>query len=288
MTQNPKDRAEALNKILAERNSDLTIACEDVWKDNQTRQAYVLRSADRNCTPTAYTDEKWYSMDDEAVVDYLLRIYRENSFNVDVSDNLNREYVREHILPRVLPADNISGLTANGIAYRRYLNLAVIYYLPVDFMNGDASLQITENLLSSLGLTAEDADGFAMKNLASQVDFLTMGSMLNSLIGDDGIAIPPTEDIGMWILTNKSRLFGASVLLYGEKLFAELEEKFHHKVAILPSSVHELIAVPYFDEKQLTDFLAMVVEVNDTQVAEEDLLGNCVYYYDGQSVRLVA
>ncbi len=283
-----KQRAVVLEKLINNKEPGHTLSCVDVWRSGRIRTAYVLNADGCNCSPTLYCDDPWYTQEDEAVAEYLLDLTKARSCQVDIKNILTGEYVKEHVLPRLVPADNIDALRESGIVYRQYLNVAVIYYLPVDFPEDAATIQVTEELIRMVGLSESEVDSFALKNLRSEVDFLSMSSMLQSLVGEGNFP-PVTEDVvPMWIVTNKTRTFGAAVLLYGSKLFEKLQEIFSRKVAILPSSVHELIAVPYDRQEQLNDFLSMVREVNATQVADEDLLGDCVYYYDGQQVRALA
>ena len=58
------------------------------------------------------------------------------------------------------------------------------------------------------------------------------------------------------------------------------------KTAILPSSVHECIAVPYEDESDLYEYQKMVKEVNDTCVSEEERLTDSVYIIDDGKLEL--
>lgn len=55
---------------------------------------------------------------------------------------------------------------------------------------------------------------------------------------------------------------------------------------ILPSSVHEVIIVPYSEIYVCSKLDEMVREINSTQVEEEDVLSNHVYLYDRVSGKL--
>ena len=55
---------------------------------------------------------------------------------------------------------------------------------------------------------------------------------------------------------------------------------------ILPSSVHEVIIVPYSEILVCSKLDEMVREINITQVEEEDVLSNHVYLYDRGSGKL--
>lgn len=81
----------------------------------------------------------------------------------------------------------------------------------------------------------------------------------------------------MYVISNKEMKNGATSMFYDDAL-ETLSEKIGTDLYILPSSIHEVIAVS-------TDFgtpetLSEIVrEVNGTQVSEEEQLSDNVYYY---------
>ena len=76
----------------------------------------------------------------------------------------------------------------------------------------------------------------------------------------------------------KSKLFGAASMLYEEPIH-ELAEQVGGDLYILPSSVHEVIAVPA-DFGSPEELAEMVYEINMEQVDINDRLSNQVYHYD--------
>lgn len=85
----------------------------------------------------------------------------------------------------------------------------------------------------------------------------------------------------MWILTNKERLNGCTALLYEDEIH-KLSEKLECDLYLLPSSRHEIIAVPskIATPEYLTE---MVQEVNESVVDEKDYLSDSVYHYNKTS-----
>ena len=70
----------------------------------------------------------------------------------------------------------------------------------------------------------------------------------------------------------------ASIILYNEQL-AQLSEKLNDDLLIMPSSIHEVLAVPASSMNAI-DLKQMVREVNDTEVSEQEILGYSVYRYN--------
>ena len=92
------------------------------------------------------------------------------------------------------------------------------------------------------------------------------------------------EDKMMWVISNDRGINGAGSMLYEDNLH-KLAMKLETDLYILPSSVHECIAVStnVGDPYELAE---MVSEINMGQVALEDRLSNQVYHYDKDARRL--
>ena len=120
-----------------------------------------------------------------------------------------------------------------------------------------------------------------------------MAEVISEIIfGEDGELMPEDEefrnmmtetpdDKSMYVITNKSKLFGAAAMLYEENLY-DLSQQLDSDLYILPSSTHEVIAISdkFGDANELAD---MVYEINMDQVDLSDRLSNQVYHYDKEA-----
>ena len=88
--------------------------------------------------------------------------------------------------------------------------------------------------------------------------------------------IPPEQT--MWVVSNNRGIDGAVSMLYENELH-ELAGKLENDLYILPSSVHEVIAVPT-DLASPEELAEMVAEVNMQEVSLDERLSNQVYHYD--------
>ncbi len=94
----------------------------------------------------------------------------------------------------------------------------------------------------------------------------------------------------LYLISNESRLYGATALLYGDYL-KELHNGLGSDFYIFPSSVHECLILPKSAPcsiKRPEKMLEMVESINDHFVDEKDVLSDSVYYYDGKSLRIAA
>lgn len=97
---------------------------------------------------------------------------------------------------------------------------------------------------------------------------------------------PAADDCPLYVITTPRGVDGASVIASRDFL-KEVHDKLGEDFYILPSSRHEVLALPVSkipaDTAELT---AMVASVNATEVEPRDRLSNDVYYFDGRSVKL--
>ncbi len=94
----------------------------------------------------------------------------------------------------------------------------------------------------------------------------------------DAMDIINTEKV-MMILTNKSVSFGAAMLLNISEL-KKLADQFDSNLYLLPSSVHEILAICSDQNTDVSYLTDMVNGVNNNVVRPEDYLSDHVYYFD--------
>ena len=87
-----------------------------------------------------------------------------------------------------------------------------------------------------------------------------------------------SDEFGMYVLSNSSKVFGAASILYPDVL-KNFAEKLDRDLYILPSSVHEVILLPKRSETEWETLQEMVKEVNATQLEEVEILSDSVYSY---------
>ena len=82
----------------------------------------------------------------------------------------------------------------------------------------------------------------------------------------------------MYVLSNTAGINGAGTLFYKDTLkdFAACCQR---DLVILPSSIHEVLILPYHKGLSFQELAAMVVSINRDEVPAEDRLSNNIYYY---------
>ncbi len=93
------------------------------------------------------------------------------------------------------------------------------------------------------------------------------------------------NDVKMYVLTNKEKMYGASAMLYSDEI-AGLSERLNSDILILPSSVHEVLLLPDDREHKYDFYRRMVKEVNTTQVDPEEILSYSLYRYSRKKAEI--
>ncbi len=158
-------------------------------------------------------------------------------------------------------------------------------------IDDSASFIVSNDLASSMGLTPDEVLQIGQKNINNQK--FSVKSMQEVLMEMMSLNMPPevmaemmpTGGPEMYVMTNEMKSHGANVLLSRATL-DEVHEKLGDYV-IIPSSIHELIALPISDDMEPDQIRQMVLEVNSTQVAPEEQLSDNIMMYDGQKLTLV-
>lgn len=109
----------------------------------------------------------------------------------------------------------------------------------------------------------------------------TMEEVMEEL--GEGRGAPLGECI--YVLTNESRYWGASVLLY-EDCLREVGGRLQEDFYVIPSSVHEVILLPVSKAPDCLRINQMIREINRTQLKEEEVLGEAAYLYEWEKDRL--
>lgn len=159
-------------------------------------------------------------------------------------------------------------------------NLAVTYrYLLSISEDGMTSALVTKDMMYEEGLTREELHECAMKNTKDMFPLKAaeMQDILKEL--EEPVIVPDGMDIKLVVLTNERQINGVISIAYPDFL-QDVSKNFFEggNFKILPSSVHEVIAVP--DSMETDAMLDLVGEANSSVVEERDILSDAVYQYD--------
>lgn len=295
---------ETFKKVILERLScDIpdpkNITIQPIYKNNGcTLDGLVIMENECNIAPTLYLNYYYDSYQEgssfQETYDRILNSYLVNkpARSIDVSFYTDFENTRSKIAFKLIHFEKNKDLLQD-IPYIPFLDLAIVFYclISIDKNIGNATILVHNSHLSYWNVTPEKlfqiAKENALHNLPPQLH--NMNSMLHDLVQAKkypSVILPEDPLYPMFVLSNNQNLFGAACILY-EDLLKSYAEKTNSDFYILPSSIHEVILIPAYQNDSLQVFSEMVHEVNETQLSEEEILSDHAYYYSQAENRII-
>ena len=99
-------------------------------------------------------------------------------------------------------------------------------------------------------------------------------------------------DMSMLVVTSENKIKGAASLVLDDTVLSQVAARYNNaNYFIIPSSISEVIAMPVNEftpetAESIAMLTQMVEEVNDTQVAKDEILSYDVYHYDTHKHKL--
>lgn len=283
---------EHLQKELERKGGEnVDIAFREVQKNNGIRRkACTVRFDGAQIAPTVYLEQYYdHYLHGEAVSDSaenILRYCRKKTPAVSFPENFFRDFdtVRRRIGIKLIGRERNESFL-RGVPHIDIEDLsAIFFYLLEDTSFGNGMIVIRNADLARWQMTTEQLYAEALRTCPLMLPgiFRPLSEILDILVYPSDYAAPQGE---LFLLTNQSALYGASVILYPGML-QKVADQIGGNYFILPSSVHEVILLPDNGEEP-EGLLEIVTEINHTQVTEEEILADAVYHYTYGENRIV-
>lgn len=253
-----------------------------------------------NTTPTIYLESFFHRYRQgeslENLINEIIQTYGQHRTLVqqEFSHLLDLDYLKDKIIYRLIHTQSNPELLKDRPSLPCH-DLSIVFYLFLD-QNDHCSMTspVTNYQMDHWKLTPEELYRIASINTPHlfppclHAMDQVIGHLIRSTEGSSSTDSQSTEfpDLpdtpSLYILTNDTGTYGASVLLYPNILrnFAQLLGR---DLVILPSSIHEVLLLPYEDGQDLSDMCSMVTFINQTEVPLEDQLSNHVYLYSRET-----
>lgn len=231
--------------------------------NNVKKEGIIIRKKEENCAPTFYVDST-KTIDEN--VEAIFNAYKNlpsAPFKTDLSDMTDLELMNAKIFFCIRNAS-----TNKDDAVTNPIQGTSLEYIYRCFFSEEATFIIKESMLKIWGINKEQLHKIAVANTP-----LLQKEKVESLQDILGISAPADIPVppNMYVVTNTTGIYGASVICYpgmGEKL-CDIFGK--DEVILIPSSIHELIALDIDDAEALP---YMIEDVNETMLNPEEVLGN--------------
>lgn len=203
-----------------------------------------------------------------------------------LNEMMTKDFALEHVITCVMSKGNFEKevkATENAtIISDDFLDLKVGYRVCGKINNTNASYMVNDKLLEGWNITADVLRETAKQNTIK-------ATIINPI--EEAIGIETMEDsVGTLVITNNGAYHGAGAFIY-EDFISELLGKYNTDFYILPSSIHEVLAIPKIKTDEVMSdaenvLREMVREVNTTEVSDKDKLSYSLYFYDNATKKI--
>lgn len=293
-----------IKNYMSAEYQDCTISKHKILKNNGVElYAISVSPIDSNVAPNIYLNDYFdkyeKGVDLEEVVESIATIAvahidTPEEFKTIGSQYKDFEQIKDKIVMVAINAEKNKELIKE-IPHQMREDLALIYKVLVgNSKDGMATITIRNEHVEMWQSSVEEIHEIAMKNTKEilPITIRSMNEVMREMFSSDGMPDEMAETMfaelpknqQMYVISNEANMNGAASIFY-EGALSDLAEEMGTDLYILPSSVHECIAVST-EMGSVESFAEMVKEVNSTQVAYDEQLSDHVYRFDAKEKKL--
>lgn len=274
-----------------------------VKNNGRERTGILFEKTGVNLSPTIYLEEFYECYQngrdlDEIVhdiADFYEAVRKEESW--DYTRILDFQYMESRIVFQLIHKEK-NKMLLSQVPHICFLDLALVFYVLLETSEEGSAVMVVRNVhMEQWNVELPDLWTAAAANVTRLLpaEFLTMAHAVREILGgesaqngerrgrqcstDNLLSGECTETDSMYVLSNQMKHYGAASMMYPHVL-EMIGDIVGEDYYILPSSVHEVIIVPESRSLPVGEMDAMVKDINETQVAEEDVLSDHAYFYE--------
>ncbi len=275
---------ELVKEVKALMGNGYEVSASYIRKNNNYNMpAVAIKTPGKHVSPLIYVDEMCELVESgkltvkeagRKVIDSYQESMRED-FERDAGYIIKKEYILNNVEYQMINAEkNMEKLL--DIPHKSVLDLAAIYRTIIPDKN--ASFVVSNAMMEVAGISLEELDEAAARNTErTGFSICSIGQKMMDLGAPAELCEAPTLCPQLYVITNTRNFNGANALMCDSKM-REVAEMLGGDYFIIPSSVHELLAIPAAGI-DVFDIKAIVGDINDNVVGPEEVLGYSVYRY---------
>lgn len=259
------------------------VTVQTIDKNNGTTyQGLVIIDPVLNISPTIYLEPFYHKYRNGTEVsdicNEIMQIYHTFTPTENFDETIFTDYekAKHRIVMKLVNYEKNKELLQK-IPHIPYLDLAIVFVCSAsDFEKEYATILIHNNHMEHWEIDLSTLYRIAKENTPKLLPY-HLENMKDYLVRYCDWK-PFDDHIPMYLLTNHLKIHGASVILY-EGLLEQISRELDSSLVVIPSSVHEVLIIPVSSKKELAHYTYMIMEVNATQIARDEVLSNHAYYY---------
>lgn len=243
-----------------------------VRKINQKKEALLLMPPKGDqiaAMPNIYLDEMYEEFRSKQDIEEVLRliaaliIHHTGSFDAQQVD-LDFKSKKDSIVMNLINRELNQELLEN-VPHKDVMDLSIIYRIIMEQDDsGLATILVDNHIMEELGLSEEELADLAYANTSRMFP----------------IEIFKLSDL-LYVMTNELKVHGATAMMYSQAVDV-LAEKIGGSFFVIPSSIHEIMAVPEWQIDAET-LASMLEDGNRLCCLEEEVLSSTIYHYDKET-----
>lgn len=270
-------------------DASIRVELRNITKNNGVSlDAIVIVSDTSNVSPTLYINHLYGAYQNgeslSSIACHLIELnarYKPRT-NFDISLITDFEKAKSNLIYKLINFDKNRDLLKN-VPHIAFLDLAIVFYYQVpDIHYNDGFILITNEMLSTWGTTKEDVFSISKENTKRlyKISVTKVYDLVCNRLSPEERAVFEIENIPLYILTNIANFNGANCLLDTDTL-SSLSDMHESNLFIIPSSIHETLFIPEDENPMDLEYMVdMVKYVNQTELTEQDILSDHIYYFD--------
>lgn len=228
----------------------------------------------------------------EEIIQDIFNILADNSRIPDISTKSLSDFtvLRSKVAYKLIHTASNQELLKD-IPHIPFLDLSIVFYLYLESTkNGQMTALIHKDHQKMWQISTEELYDIAKTNtpilLPAQIKNMydVMEEIAADQLGEDykkDFLDMEQDDhrlSPLSVLSNSSGFHGAAAILY-EGVLKNFAKPLGQDLVILPSSIHEVLLLPYDETTDFSGLCDMVASINQSEVPAEDQLSNQVYLY---------
>lgn len=294
--------------------SNFSVTGNRVLKNNGVFfNGLMIRQGNEQVCPAIYL-EQYYDQflqgaEMESIFQAIYSQYKKAiKYHFEDAAKLSLEEVKTRIVYRLVNCEK-NKMLLRECPMVPFLDMAITFHIMLEAWpeHEQASIRITNGMMEMWGFQTADLARLAAKNTRNIMPpvIYRMSDMIGRLLKKNSINRQGKVDctwedtwdeweqlqqemreiensktaVEMYIITNEQNINGATTVIY-DGFLHEVANRVQSSLYLLPSSIHEMIAVPDRRKFMKEELEHMVQSINATQLPAEEFLSDHVYYYD--------
>lgn len=200
------------------------------------------------------------------------------------------EKIKDRIIYRLINTESNMDMLRD-IPNIPFLDLSIIFSIYLGSLNeGEMLMKVTNQYMELLDISVDDLLEEADKNTPRLLPAYleNIEEIIRDMGNSEGAILEYGDSsFSMFVMTNRQKHNGASVILY-PGLLQEYSEKLGGDILILPSSVHELILLPWKGDCDVNEIAGIIQQINAAEVPNGEVLSDHPYlYHEGRVNSLI-